>query len=91
MTGAKLPNNLTQRACYASGVTLRARRLPWNLAFRGDAVMVSRKHAEIRWDNDRWHLVDLNASYGTFLEGRRISAPAQLSAGQVIQFGTDGP
>jgi pSer/pThr/pTyr-binding forkhead associated (FHA) protein len=53
--------------------------------------MVSRKHAEMRWDNDRWYLVDLNSSYGTFLDGRRISAPEKLRAGQVVQFGTDGP
>jgi pSer/pThr/pTyr-binding forkhead associated (FHA) protein len=53
--------------------------------------MVSRKHAELRWDNDRWYLVDLNSSYGTFLDGRRISVPEKLRAGQVVQFGTDGP
>ena len=78
---------------YAKSV-LRIGRDPFDcdIVFPNDGYpMVSRKHAEIRWDNDRWHLVDLNASYGTFLEGRRISAPAQLSAGQVIQFGTDGP
>ncbi len=73
---------------------LRIGRDPFDcdIAFPGDAhPMVSRKHAELRWDNDRWYLVDLNSSYGTFLDGRRISVPEKLRAGQVVQFGTDGP
>jgi ABC transport system ATP-binding/permease protein len=53
--------------------------------------MVSRKHAEIRWHDDRWYLNDLGSSYGTYLNNLRISAPQVLSFGDLIQMGTDGP
>src|SRR5437879_5665637 len=53
--------------------------------------MVSRKHAELRWHDGKWILVDLNSSYGTFIDGRRVTAPERISAGQRLQFGQDGP
>lgn len=53
--------------------------------------MVSRKHAELRFDDGKWFVVDLNSTYGTFLNGQRVSSPTQLSAGQIMQFGQDGP
>ena len=53
--------------------------------------MVSRKHAELRWENGGWYLVDLNSSYGTFLDGRRINSPEPIAAGNLLQFGVDGP
>ncbi|MDM7922541.1 MAG: FHA domain-containing protein [Pyrinomonadaceae bacterium] len=53
--------------------------------------MVSRKHAEIRFENGEWYLADLQSSYGTFLNSRRVERPVPLPAGSAIQFGTDGP
>jgi ABC-type multidrug transport system ATPase subunit len=53
--------------------------------------MVSRSHAELRWHEGRWYLVDLNSSYGTFLNGERIVAPFPLTVGGRIQFGQSGP
>lgn len=53
--------------------------------------MVSRLHAEFRWDNERLLLADLNSRFGTFLDMRRITEPAEVKIGAVIQFGTDGP
>ena len=53
--------------------------------------MVSRRHAELRWINNRWMLVDLNSSYGTFLNGQKISDPQALQTGSQIQFGQKGP
>jgi ABC-type multidrug transport system ATPase subunit/pSer/pThr/pTyr-binding forkhead associated (FHA) protein len=53
--------------------------------------MVSRHHAEMRLVEGRWLLSDLNSSYGTFLNGQRISGPAALSAGSQIQIGQSGP
>jgi ABC-type multidrug transport system ATPase subunit len=53
--------------------------------------MVSRKHAEFRWNDDRWYIVDLDSSYGTFIDGRRIRAPESIKAGNRIQFGESGP
>jgi ABC-type multidrug transport system ATPase subunit/predicted component of type VI protein secretion system len=53
--------------------------------------MVSRKHAELRWENNRWVLWDLNSSYGTYLNGQKIGQPQQVSVGDSLQFGTQGP
>jgi len=73
---------------------LRIGRDPFecDLAFdKARYPMVSRRHAELRWDDGKWWLVDLNSTYGTTLNGRRISAPERLRAGNVLQFGSDGP
>ncbi|MEP6849804.1 MAG: FHA domain-containing protein [Acidobacteriota bacterium] len=53
--------------------------------------MVSRKHAELRWNDGRWLLVDLNSTYGTYLNGQRISGPEPIAVGQRLQFGEGGP
>ncbi len=53
--------------------------------------MVSRNHAEIRWREGRWLLVDTNSSFGTLLNGRRISEPSDIQQGSKIQFGAGGP
>jgi ABC transport system ATP-binding/permease protein len=63
-----------------------------DIVFEKDAFpMVSRKHAEIRWDNGEWYIVDLQSSYGTYLNSRRVERPVPVPAGSAIQFGTDGP
>ncbi len=53
--------------------------------------MVSRRHAELMHNEGRWFIVDQNSSYGTYLNGVRITAPAAVAAGDQIRFGTDGP
>ena len=53
--------------------------------------MVSRKHAELRWQNGQWLLADLGSSYGTFLNGQKISQPQAVQAGSAVQLGTNGP
>ena len=53
--------------------------------------MVSRRHAELQFQNGRWFAVDLNSSYGTFVDGRKIAAPTEIAAGKKIQFGINGP
>jgi ABC transport system ATP-binding/permease protein len=63
-----------------------------DITFAGDRFpMVSRRHAQLRLDSRRWYVTDLGASYGTFLDGRRVSGTELLLAGQILQFGTDGP
>ncbi len=52
---------------------------------------VSRNHAEIRWQNSQPFLVDSGSSYGTFLNGQKISQPTPISVASKIQFGVDGP
>ncbi len=53
--------------------------------------MVSRKHAEIRWEGGQWYLCDLNSSYGTYANGQRVSQPHPVAIGDKLQFGTQGP
>ncbi|HEY0545001.1 MAG TPA: FHA domain-containing protein [Pyrinomonadaceae bacterium] len=53
--------------------------------------MVSRKHAEIRFKDGRYLLVDTNSSFGTFLNGRRVTEPVEIKAGANMQFGAGGP
>lgn len=53
--------------------------------------MVSRKHAELRWNDGKWFIVDLDSSYGTFINGQRISGTQQILVGQRLQFGESGP
>jgi adenylate cyclase len=52
-----------------------------------DDSRVSRNHAMIhRQESGRYHLADLGSANGTFLNGQRISQPAKLKAGDVIQI-----
>ena len=53
--------------------------------------MVSRKHAELKWQAGQWFLYDLNSSFGSFVNGRKIAAPQIVQIGDTLQFGTDGP
>ncbi len=53
--------------------------------------MVSRRHAELNFKNNRWLAVDLNSSFGTFIDGQKITQPTEIFNGQRIQFGTNGP
>ncbi len=53
--------------------------------------MVSRKHAELRFEGGRWILHDLNSSYGTYVNGQRVVGAQAVAAGNLLQFGTQGP
>jgi len=44
----------------------------------------SRRHAQIVWDGETSTLTDLDSANGTFLNGRRISAPETLRDGDEI-------
>jgi pSer/pThr/pTyr-binding forkhead associated (FHA) protein len=46
-------------------------------------VLVSRKHAEIRFENDKYHIYDLNSTGGTFLNQKKV-AKSILYSGDVI-------
>ena len=52
--------------------------------------MVSRKHAELRQQNGQWILHDLNSSYGTFVDGQKITSQV-VQFGSHLQFGAKGP
>ncbi len=53
--------------------------------------MVSRKHAEFRFKNNRCLIVDTNSSFGTFMNGRRIMEATEVTEGARVQFGAGGP
>jgi ABC transport system ATP-binding/permease protein len=62
------------------------------IAFESDKYpMVSRRHAELRWQNGQWFLIDLNSSFGTALNGRKVTQPEAVAQGSSIQFGSGGP
>ena len=54
-------------------------------------VHVSRKHAEIVYENDAFHLIDMQSRHGTFVNGLRVQRQ-RLSFRDLIHFGSvDGP
>jgi soluble lytic murein transglycosylase-like protein len=55
-----------------------------------EAAMVSSHHLEIRKEGDSYHLVDLNSTNGTYLNGQRVTE-AQLEPSCAIRLGADGP
>ena len=50
-----------------------------------DDRWVSRYHAEVRREDDKYILLDLSSKNGTLLNGRRITAPTLLTDGDEIQ------
>jgi pSer/pThr/pTyr-binding forkhead associated (FHA) protein len=46
-------------------------------------VLVSRKHAEIRFEDDKYHIFDLNSTGGTFLNQKKITKSI-LYSGDII-------
>ncbi len=63
-----------------------------DVAFSNDEFrMVSRNHALLAWKNSQWKVYDLKSSFGTFLNGNRISEPQPIAIGDAVQLGQDGP
>jgi ABC-type multidrug transport system ATPase subunit len=57
----------------------------------GQYPMVSRRHAELRWEAGTWYLCDLGSTYGTYVNNERVSQTRPVAVGDVLQFGTQGP
>jgi pSer/pThr/pTyr-binding forkhead associated (FHA) protein len=51
-----------------------------------DEVTVSRKHAEFRWENDEFHVVDLGSLNGTYVNRQAVDS-AVLANGDEVQIG----
>lgn len=84
--------NTTRRKIEISkDVTRLGRERGMEVEITLEAANVSRRHAEIRRQNDSFILVDLGSYNGTFLNGRRINAPQALNNNDVIQLGPGGP
>ena len=47
----------------------------------------SRQHSEIRYENGRHHVVDLNSTNGTLVNDQRITGSQQLNHGDIITIG----
>jgi len=60
------------------------------LTFDGSSGSVSRKHAMIRAEGDRFEIADQRSSNGTVVNQQRTER-AWLNAGDVIELGTGGP
>ena len=56
-----------------------------------DYRMVSRNHAEFTWQNGKCILRDLDSSFGTYVNGQKITQPTEVFAGNSIEFGLKGP
>lgn len=48
---------------------------------------VSRKHAKLTLEGDRYKIEDLNSTNGTYIDGRRLIGPHVLAIGEIIMFG----
>lgn len=49
---------------------------------------VSRRHAEVSYENGHYVLRDLGSTNGTFLNGKEITTPSTLSPGDRIEMGS---
>ncbi|HMO80346.1 MAG TPA: FHA domain-containing protein [Pyrinomonadaceae bacterium] len=58
---------------------------------QGQYPMVSRRHAELRWSGSSWMIADLGSSFGTYVNGQKISEPVAITVGNSLQFGAEGP
>ena len=84
--------NTTRRRIEVSKDTTRlGRERGLEVEIALDAANVSRRHAEIRRQQDSFVVVDLGSFNGTFLNGRRINGAEVLSNNDVIQLGPGGP
>jgi pSer/pThr/pTyr-binding forkhead associated (FHA) protein len=48
---------------------------------------VSRKHARLTLEGDRYKIEDLNSTNGTYVDGQRLIGPHLLAIGEIIMFG----
>ncbi|XP_014678960.1 PREDICTED: sarcolemmal membrane-associated protein-like, partial [Priapulus caudatus] len=71
----------------------RARPAANNAIF--DCKVLSRNHALLWFENDKFYLQDTKSSNGTFVNNQRLSKgseespPRELCTGDVVQFGVD--
>src|SRR5258708_785490 len=76
-----------ERSTLPSGGVLLGRGA---LLFGGgllDDSKLSRRHAELQRDGDRWLARDLGSRNGTFVNGQRLVQPHALQSGDVIRVG----
>jgi len=80
-----LHSNTGERTPLSGGTTTLGRATE-NTISLPDA-QASRRHAEIRYENGRHVLVDMNSTNGTTVNGTRLTGPHTLRHGDVITIG----
>src|SRR2546425_13053103 len=69
---------------------IRVGRDPDNHLVLADSSGVSRHHAELRFVDNAWQVVDLNSTNGTYVNGRRVRVSSLQNADE-LRFGPRGP
>jgi ABC transport system ATP-binding/permease protein len=83
---------LVSREFKQAIIKLGRDQLRCNLVFdQKQWPMVSRLHAELRFQEKQLLLVDLNSTHGTFLNGERVSGAKRIQVGSRVQLGPNGP
>ncbi len=72
-------------------VTSFGRDTGMDVELDASAAVVSRRHAEIRRQDEQCVLFDLGSFNGTLINGRRITTPTPLQDDDRIQLGRGGP
>jgi len=85
------PKATRRRIELLSDITQVGRERGLEVEITLEAANVSRRHAEIRKQNNSFVVVDLGSFNGTFLNGRRIAGAEVLNDSDVIQLGPGGP
>ncbi|MFI5279972.1 MAG: FHA domain-containing protein [Gemmatimonadales bacterium] len=62
-----------------------------DIVFPEHEDVVSAIHCRVVFKDGAWWLEDLGSTNGTWLDGKRISAPARLTTGQRFSLGQRGP
>ncbi|MFB3739821.1 MAG: FHA domain-containing protein, partial [Candidatus Velamenicoccus archaeovorus] len=52
-----------------------------------DDAYVSQQHARLYGEDGSWYVEDLGSTNGTYLNDRRVAAPAPVHAGDVVRIG----
>jgi len=55
-----------------------------DIVIRDDTV--SRYHARLVYENQRWTLYDLESTHGTYINGSQVTAPVVIETGSYLQF-----
>ncbi len=62
------------------------------VSFSGDdARVVSTRHAELRYADNAWRLIDMGSRNGTYVNGQRVHGQTPIAAGAEIRLGEGGP
>ncbi len=56
-----------------------------------EGTLISRRHAEVIWNDDGWFLRDLGSRNGTYVDGEKAAFVAAVDGGSVHLGAADGP